>query len=181
MLRSFFVHLLVLFGLGLALAPQALAEVKIASVDFMRAAEGVGEWTQAQARLDAMFAEKKAAIERMEGSIRQKQEDYEKQALLLSDAAKKQKEEELQLQYMEYQQARARSEGEMQQAYLGAMQTVTEKMKKICETIAAERGYTLVIEVNEGGVLYTASSIDITDEVVKRYNAQNPSSATPKK
>lgn len=179
--RSFFFQLLVVFSLGFAWVPTAMAEVKLATVDFMAAAERVAEWTQAQTRLDAMFAEKKSAIERMETAIRTRQEEYEKQALLLSDAARKQKEEELQMQLYEYQQTRARSEGEMQQAYLGAMQTVTEKMKKISETIAVERGYTLVIEVNEGGVLYSAPSIDITEEVVKRYNAQNPSPTAPKK
>lgn len=164
-----------------AFVAPAHADVKIATVDFMKAAESVSEWSAAQARLDSMFAEKKAAIEKMETSIRTREEDYQKQALLLSDAAKKAKEEELQMAYMEYQQARARSEGEMQQAYLGAMQTVTEKMRKICQTIAAEQGYTVVLEINEGGVLYAATSTDITAEVVKRYNAQNPSSTAPKK
>ena len=75
---------------------------------------------------------------------------------------------------MQFQQAYQQSEGEMQQAYQGAMETLIAKMKTITQSIATERAYTLVIEVNEGGVVYTAPSIDITDELIKRYNAANP-------
>jgi Skp family chaperone for outer membrane proteins len=54
------------------------------------------------------------------------------------------------------------------------MQDFIEKMKKIAVAIGQERGYTVVLEATEGGVVYWSDSVDITDELIKRYNAANP-------
>jgi Skp family chaperone for outer membrane proteins len=75
---------------------------------------------------------------------------------------------------VEFQQTYARAESEMQQAYYAAMQDFIEKMKKIAVAIGQERGYTVVLEATEGGVVYWSDSVDITDELIKRYNAANP-------
>ncbi len=156
-------------------APSAqAAELKIASVDYQKALESVAEGEQARKKLETMFQSKKAAIEQMKTNLDAMQADYQKQSVLLSDTAKKQKEDAIDLAGAQFQQAYQQSEGEMQQAYQGAMEQLIAKMKTITQGIATERGYTLVIEVNEGGVVYTSPSIDITDELIKRYNAANP-------
>jgi Skp family chaperone for outer membrane proteins len=54
------------------------------------------------------------------------------------------------------------------------METLIAKMRTLAAAIGAEKGYTLVIEVNEGGVVYASPTIDITGELIKRYNAANP-------
>lgn len=156
-------------------APSAhAAELKIATVDYQRALENVAEGESARKRLEAMFQSKKVAIDKMKSTFDAMQADYQKQAMLLSDAARKEKEDAINLAGMQFQQAYAQSEGEMQQAYQGAMETLITKMKQITTGIATERAYTLVIEINEGGVVYASPTIDITDELIKRYNAQNP-------
>ena len=73
---------------------------------------------------------------------------------------------------MAYQQTYQNSEQEMQQAYGEVMDGLISKMKKICETLGKERGYTIILEINEGGVVYSNAALDITAEVVKRYDAQ---------
>jgi outer membrane protein len=150
------------------------AEIKLASVDYQRALESVSEGESARKRLESMFQTKKTAIEKMKSNLDAMQADYQKQSVLLSDSAKKEKEDAINMAAMQFQQAYQQSEGEMQQAYQGAMESLIAKMKSITQSIATERAYTLVIEVNEGGVVYTAPSIDITDELIKRYNAANP-------
>jgi outer membrane protein len=162
-----------------AFVTPAFAEVKIATVDFQRALNEVGEGAAARSKLESMFSDKKAAVDKMRQNVEKMQADLEKQSVILSDAAKKEKEDELQKAYLEYQQAAQRSEGEMQQAYYGAMETLIDKMKKIAQTIGTERGYTLVVEINEGGIVYASPTVDITEELIKRYNAQNPSSSPP--
>lgn len=159
---------------GLPVSRAEAAEIKIASVDYQKALESVAEGESARKKLESMFQSKKAAIEKMKTNLDAMQADYQKQAVLLSDAAKKEKEDAINLAGMQFQQAYQQSEGEMQQAYQGAMEQLIAKMKTITTGIATERGYTLVIEVNEGGVVYTSPTIDITDELIKRYNTQNP-------
>lgn len=170
-----------LFALAFAFATPAFAQAKIATVDLQRAINEVSEGASAKKRLESLMSDKEAAIGKMQKSIETMQAELEKQAAILSDAARKQKEEELYMAQMQFQQAYQRSQGEFQQAYMGAMETLIAKMKPIVATIATEKGYTLVVEVNEGGVYYASPTIDITDELIKRYNAANPSAkpATP--
>ena len=167
-------RLLSVFVLLFAFAGPAFAQAKIATVDFQKALDNVSEGTAAKARLEKMFADKKAALDKMRSDLEARQVELEKQSVILSDAAKKQKEEEFYTAQMAFQQAYQRSEGEMQQAYMGAIETLIEKMKKLSQTIATEKAYTLVIEVNEGGVIYASPTIDMTPELITRYNAANP-------
>ncbi len=157
-----------------SVAGAEAAELKIASVDYQRALENVSEGESARKKLEAMFQSKKVAIEKMKTNLDAMQSDYQKQSVLLSDSARKEKEDAINLAGMQFQQAYAQSEGEMQQAYQGAMENLITKMRTITQSIATERTLTLVIEVNEGGIVYTSPTIDITDELIKRYNAQNP-------
>ncbi len=172
-----FPRFLAFFLACFALVTPAYAEIKVATVDFERAMNDVSEGAQAKARLDAMYADRRAAVEKLKSTFEAKQADYQKQAMVMSDSARLQKEQELNTLGAQYQQAASQAEGEMQQAYMGTMQTLAEKMKKIVQTIAGERQYTLVLESSQGGVLYAAPSIDITDELIKRYNAANPVSS----
>jgi Skp family chaperone for outer membrane proteins len=48
-------------------------------------------------------------------------------------------------------------------------------MKVIAEQIGKEKGYTLVLEVSQGAVVYAGpGSTDITAELIKRYDAAYP-------
>ncbi len=176
MFSRFFALLAVCF----LFAGNALAEVKVAVVDFQRALNEVNEAAGVRAKLEGMYGERKAAIEKMQKSLEAKKSEYEKQSSILSDSARKAKEEELMKASVEFQQTYSRAEGEMQQAYYAAMQDFIEKMKKISVVIGKERGYTVVLEATEGGVVYWSDTVDITDEMIKRYNAANPAT-TPKK
>ena len=49
---------------------------------------------------------------------------------------------------------------------------VQKKMTSIASDIAKEKKLDLVLERNEGGVVFYKQSFDITDELVKRYKAK---------
>lgn len=172
-----FARLFALLAFTFAFATPAFAQAKIATVDLQRAINEVSEGATAKKKLESMMAEKESAIAKMQKNLETMQSELEKQQVILSDAARKQKEEELYMANMQFQQAYQRSQGEMQQAYMGAMETLIGKMKPLVGTIATEKGYTIVIETNEGGVYYSSPTIDITDELIKRYNAANPAAA----
>ncbi len=176
MFKRFFVLLTFMFGFsGLA----AAADVKVAVVDFQRALNEVNEAAGVRAKLESMYGDRKAAIEKMQTALETKKTELEKQSTILSDSARKAKEEDFMKSQVEFQQTYSRYEGEMQQAYYAAMQDFIDKMKKIAVAIGQEKGYTVVLEATEGGVVYWSDGIDITDELIKRYNAANP--ATPPK
>lgn len=170
---------LALFALALPIAAVSLSApaqaqtVSIAVVDFQDAINRVKDGVSAKARLESMFAAKKKSIEEMEKKLMALQTDYQKQAMVLSDAARQAKETEILTLQQQYQQTYMQSEQEMQTAYAKEMDALISRMTIIVEAIGKERGYTLVLEKSEGGVVYSSPAIDITAEVVKRYDAKH--------
>lgn len=150
---------------------RAQAAAKIGTVDFQRALGEVNEGKATKARLEKMYEDKKAALQKMEQQFVTAQKDYEKQAMVLSDAARKQKEQELMQQQAVFQQTYMQSEQEFQTVYGEAMEGLITKLKTTTELIAKEKGYSLVVEVNEGGVVYSTPANDLTAELITRFNA----------
>jgi Skp family chaperone for outer membrane proteins len=66
---------------------------------------------------------------------------------------------------------------------MGAQQKEFEKIQgelmPLIEKIAKADGYTMILDLNTAGVTYFEPGVDITDKVVKAYDAQT--AAAPKK
>jgi outer membrane protein len=155
------------------LSPAAhAAELKVATVDFQRALNEVSEGEAVRNKLEGMYAQKKKAIQQMENELTKRQQELQSQAMVLSKEALATKQQELQQMAMTYQQTFQESDQEMQMAYGQAMEGLITKMRTISEEISKERGYQLVLEVTEGGVVYSSSELDITAELIKRYNGR---------
>ncbi|NDY43666.1 OmpH family outer membrane protein, partial [Dissulfurirhabdus thermomarina] len=63
-------------------------------------------------------------------------------------------------------------EQEMRQAEDRVMQPVLERLRKVLDRLAKDRGYDLILDVKTPGVIYSSSAIDITDAVVAAYDAE---------
>ncbi len=48
---------------------------------------------------------------------------------------------------------------------------IREEVNPIIETVAKEKGFSLVLDLASNSVVYFSLSVDITDEVIKRYDA----------
>jgi outer membrane protein len=162
-------------------APAVAAEgPKVAVVDFQKALDSVADGEAARKKLDAAMKEKQASIKTLETQLKGMKDEYDKQSLILSEAARKQKEQEFMNAQMQYQQTAQQSEAEMQQMYVQLMEGLLAKMRAIASEIGKEKGYDLILETSAGGVVYWGSALDITQELITRYNAKNPSTAAGK-
>jgi outer membrane protein len=161
-------------GLFASEAQAADTVPRIATVDFQRALNEVAEGAQARTRLETLHAEKKATVEKLQKSFQAQVADFEKQKLVLGEGALRQRQQELMQLQAQAEGMAAQAEQEMRQAYYGAMETLITRMKKIAADLGKEKSYSLVIEVNGDAVVYAAPGMDLTDEVIRRYNAANP-------
>jgi len=162
-------------------APAVAAEApKVAVVDFQKALDSVADGEAARKKLDAAMKDKQASIKTLETQLKAMKDEYDKQSLILSEAARKQKEQEFMNAQMQYQQTAQQSEQEMQQMYVQLMEGLLAKMRAIAGEIGKEKGYDLILETSAGGVVYWGPTLDITQELITRYNAKNPSTAAGK-
>ena len=148
------------------------AQVKIGVVDLQRAINETEDGRQAKRRLKKVFDERQKSLDEKQQALKAQKESLERQQDVLSEDALRKKAEkfqaevmELQNEYMQYQQELSAKESELTQKIL-------EKMQKILRRIGQTDGYTLIIEANEGGVVWVPNNLDLTDVLIQRYNQQ---------
>ena len=161
----------ILMVLGMLVASPAYAQGKIAVVDFNRASQEVNEGAQIQAELMELQRTRQERMNDMEKQIMGMRSEYEKQAMILSEDTRRQKEQEIMAATQEYQQAVMAAQQEMQQAYEQKAGGLFQKLRTVCEKIGAEKGYSMILETSQGGVVYAGNAEDVTDELIKRFNA----------
>ncbi len=152
-------------------ASPAMAQLHIATVDFQRALNEVDEGVTAMARLEGMRDEKMKSIEKMRNNLVQMQNELANQSAILSESARQEKEQAFNQAQAEYQQVAMGAEQEMQSAYMKIVDEFIAKMREVATAIAQEKGYNLVLEATESGVVFSSGIDDVTDELIKRYNA----------
>lgn len=169
-----FASLLIAAVLTLFVAlPAHAADLTIAVVDFQKALNEIDEGATAMARFEGMRDEKMKNIERMRQNIVEMQKALEGQASILSESALADKQNALAQAQMEFQQAAYTSEQELQSSYMTMVDDLVSKMREVAAKIAQEQGFDLVLEYTESGVVHHSSDVaDLTDQVVKRYNAR---------
>ncbi|MFW5966883.1 MAG: OmpH family outer membrane protein [Persicimonas sp.] len=163
---------LVVGGTSFATTAQADDEEpkKIGYVDLQRALNSVEEGKQAKAKLEKDFEEKQQTLNEKQQEVKEMQESLESGAEMMNQETQQKKGVELQQemaklqeQYMEMQRDLAKKESE-------ATQRIFSKMEEIIQDIAEEKDYDLVLEKTESSVLFAEDGMDLTDELIKRYN-----------
>jgi outer membrane protein len=156
---------------GMLMASPAQAQFKLAVVDFNRASQEVTEGAQIQTELMELQRSRQVRMDDMEKQILGMREEFEKQAMILSEDTRRQKEQEIIAATQQYQQAVMAAQQEMQQAYEKKAGGLFQRLRTVAEKIGAEKAYDLILESSQGGVVYTGNAEDVTDELIKRFNA----------
>src|ERR1700704_5413020 len=98
----------------LAAARSAYAQaMKIGYVDVQRAVQEVEEGKAARSRLQAELQQKRADLDKKRADLEKMKTDYDKQAPVLSDEAKRQRQEQLQKAFVEAPNAAGPRQGRL--------------------------------------------------------------------
>jgi Skp family chaperone for outer membrane proteins len=137
---------------------------KIAVVDMSRVISESQEGKRANADLDALVKEKRAAAARMAEDIDKLRKSLDKEPA----ATRKSKEDELARTGAEYQKAVAAYESEVQKKAAELKGGLLKEIKSILDTIGSEDKYLLILSAENAP--YFQKTIDVTDKVIMRYN-----------
>jgi len=163
--------LLLTLTLSLLLPTMASAQTqKLGVVDFQSALNQVEEGKKARKTLEARYEEKQMALTARQTELEQMKESLEAQAALLSEDALRAKEAEFNAKAVQFQQDTVAAQQEMAMMEQELTGTILEKLLNVAQAIAKEQGFTLVVEAQ--AVVFAADSLDITDQVIARFNTK---------
>lgn len=163
-------------ALALVLGAQtARAEdaVKLGYVDMQRALLEVEDGRRAREELKKALEKKQKELDERQQELMKAGEDLKKKRTLLPEETRMQKENELQEGLAKLQQALMRNQQELQQKEQEVLAPIVDRMQKIVGQIAQAEDLTMVLDRNQAGIIFGKPHLDLTNEVIRRYNAGN--------
>jgi outer membrane protein len=112
-------------------------------------------------------------IETMSQELQQLIEQYDRQQMMLSAAAKSQREEEIRVRQQAYQTRVEQLEEQAGLRQQELVQPITERVNEVIEQIRAEESYSFIFDVAAGSIIAADPTLDLTPEVLRRLRAQS--------
>ncbi len=151
-------------------AAAVRADIKIGYVDVQRALNEVEDGRDAKAKLKKEFDDKQRMLDEKQEELRVIKEDIDKQSGLLTPEAKQEKLNDLQKKMLELQQMYMNMQKDLQEREGQVTKGIFERMNRVLNQIAEEENYGLILERNESSILYARGHMDLTNEVIRKYN-----------
>ncbi len=145
---------------------------KIAVVDITVVLESISDYQSAQDALDKQAAKWRQDIAEEYDRIKGMYNKYQAEQVLLSEDARRQREDEimnLETQVRDLQRRKFGPEGELFQKRQELVQPIQEKVYRSIERFALDRGYDFIFDKSgSAGLIFSNPSFDVTEEVIRR-------------
>ena len=166
--KSMLYTVLVIFFLsGLGFAADV---AKIGVVEFQRLFENSDAGKKIKDEITTQGKKMEAELKGKGAEIEELKKRLEREALVMSKEMREEKEREFRIKVNDIKTLQKKYEVELQGIQKKLMGGLQSETLEIIEEIGKSGGYLLIMD--KRGVLYSPSTIDITDEVIKKYNAQ---------
>jgi len=148
---------------------------KIGVLDPARILSDTNAGKKAKDNLTAFSKNRQALIELDEKELRRMEEDFVKQATVLSPTAKREREESFRRRMQEYQQKVTELNREVQEKQKDVMEGFRDKIETIVGKVAKRLSLQIVVDSSKGGpTLYREDAIDISNQVIEEFNRDYP-------
>jgi outer membrane protein len=153
---------------------SGFANTLVGLVDIQKVITTIKEGKSVQKTLEKSFNDKKALLKKDEDKIKKAQEDFKKQSMVLADAARANKERELQEMMMGLQNKTMEYQRDIQKMEQDMKKPILDKLRPIIDDVSKSNQVTMTFELSAAPIVYAENKKDITDEVIKAYDKKHP-------
>ncbi len=154
----------------------AEAELKVGVVDLYRVLNESEEGKKAVNELQSMLDSRQKTLEEKQKKIQTLKEEYEKKKAVLSEDARKSKEDEIDRLARELQRTAADYQVELQKKQNEITQSLLKEIRQVINEFAQKEGYNLIIEKAEPLIIYVTPEVEITDKIINIFNQKSSAS-----
>ena len=150
-------------------------EGTIGLVDPARLLNDSNAGKKAKDSLSAFAKNRQTLIEMEEKELRRMEEDFIKQASVLSPAAKSEREQMFRRRMAEYQQKAGELNREVQEKQKDVLDGFRDKVEAVVGKVAKRNGLQVVIDKGKGGpTIFGVEELDITNQAIEEFNKEYP-------
>ncbi len=163
-----------LLPLLIALATPAFAAEKLGSVDMQKILLMSDAGKEAKEQLSVKAAKYEAEKNVKEEELKKLKGELEKQSVLLSESARIGKEKDYQQKLKEYQRFMKDAQDDLQAKNDEFTNRIVEEIVKVVQDYGKKNGYAYIFVKSEG-MIYMDEKVDLTDDLLKQFNATRKS------
>lgn len=145
------------------------AELKIGYVDLQVALQSTSAGKTAKAELERDLKKKKDDLEKQKNDLEKQRDDIEKKKDLLSEVALQQKAAEFQQQMLKYREEMAKGQMEIQKKERELTAPIFEQLSDVISQLAKDQSYDMILEKSQQGIVWAKKDMDLTEEVISRF------------
>lgn len=161
----------VMIGVICFMAAQAVAgDFKLGVIDFQKVLSNSSPGKLASAELNEKGKEMEEAIKKQEEELMALKETLEREALVMGKEKSEQKQREFRIKVNDFKTLKNNSVKDFKQIQARYFNRIKTEVLELAAQMGKKEGFDLILEVNEGGVLFFADRVDITDRLIAEYN-----------
>ncbi len=149
--------------------------IKLGYVDMSVAIRTTREGQSAEKQLEKEFQKKQKELEAKEGDLKTMVQNLKKQAMVISDEVRSQKEMVLQEEQLKFQKLLAESRLEMQTRERELTEPILKKLHTVIDRIAKREKYDMILQKADITILWSKPKFDLTDQVIKEFDGMKSS------
>jgi outer membrane protein len=146
----------------------------MAFLDLQRIAAESAEGKVASGQVQALTQKKTAELAEKTKSLKANQEKLQQGGSVLNDATRAQTEREIQRLTTEIDRFQEDANAEVQELQQSLQKEFEGKLRPIVDALVKELAIGLLFSASDAGAIYVDPSLDITAEVIKRFDAAKP-------
>lgn len=154
----------------IGLMSTQMSAQKFAYVDIDKILNGLDEYQKAQNDLDNLASKWKQEIAQEYDKIKGMYNKYQAEQVLLSEDARKQREDEItqkEKEVRDLQKLKFGTDGALFQKRQELVKPIQEKVYSAIERYANEKGYDFIFDKGTAGIIFSASKFDLTEDIGK--------------
>ena len=161
--------MIILLGAGLiSISSTAFSQtaLKIGHVDIAEILAALPERDSAAAVIEKETKEMQSTYDDMTAVYNKMLDDYEKEQSTYTEPVKKNKESELLDKEKRLQEFEQNASANLQKRNADLIQPILNKILKAIDKVAAENGFTYILDVSKGSVVYTSKESQNINQLV---------------
>ena len=159
---------------------QTAASTKVGIIQLQQAILSTKDGQKAVGELRTRFEPKRTELEKKQANIAAMQEQLRKGSATMSEDAKNKLVRDIDQATKSLNRDTEDAQAEVEQAESKIMQELGGRIMAVVDKYAKDNGYALILDVSnpQAPVVFAASSIDITREVIDLYDKNAPAATT---
>jgi outer membrane protein len=147
-------------------------DLKIGYVDLQKALNESEAGKKAKTVFKAEVDRMEQSLEKRKKEVEKLKDELEKKGLLLKEEERDSLERDYRQQLRDFERQYKDSQQELQIKDRALTGRILEELRQVIQDMGEQGNYTIILEGNNTVVLYGSKAIDLTETVIKTYNAK---------